>query len=361
MVSKDAEKLSRGSRTSFRPGGVLGAIALAVCLSGLAAFAGQRNAAQPDQTGDQSQPPANQPVQQTIQQGPDDPQSPQGRQQGQAPYPGQPPYNDQQDSQQGPPPNVAAPLTLVIPQGALITVRTSQWLSSDQNQPNDSFSATLHQPLVADGWVLARRGQTVLGRVAVAEKAGRVKGVSQLGVELTEITLVDGQQVHLHTQMIQNSAGTSRITDAAAMGTTTGLGAAIGAAANGGKGAAIGAGAGAVAGIVGVLATRGRPTVIYPETVLTFRLESPVNVSTERGTLAFQPVTQADYDQATLRHRPPNGPPPNYAPYPPYYAAYPPPYYYPQWGPGFYGWGWGPSIYIGGFRGGWGRGYRYRR
>ncbi len=254
-----------------------------------------------------------------------------------------------------------APTTLIMPQGTLITVRTSEWLSSDQNRPNDSFSATLQQPLVTDGWVMARRGQTVLGRVAVAEKAGRVKGLSQLGVELTEITLVDGQQVRLHTQMIQNSGGTSKTTDAAAMGTTTGLGAAIGAAANGGKGAAIGAGAGAVAGIVGVLATRGRPTVIYPETVLTFRLESPVTISTERSALAFQPVTQADYDQATLRHRPPNGAPPNYAPYPPYYAAYPPPYYYPVWSPWYYGWGWGPSIYIGGFRGGWGRGHRFRR
>ena len=57
------------------------------------------------------------------------------------------------------------------------------------------------------------------------------------------------------------------------MGVTTGAGAAIGAAAAGGSGAAIGAGAGFVASIAGVLLTRGKPTVIPPEDILTFRLE----------------------------------------------------------------------------------------
>lgn len=273
-------------RTALLFRGVLSAAVFGICLGASPMLAGQET---PDQAS------------QTMQQ---DEQNQQG-QQGEPEAP--PPYADAAPQEAG---NVVAPPRLTVPQGALITVRTSQWLSSDRNQPGDSFSATLQQPLVVNGWVVARRGQTVMGLVAVAEKAGRVKGVSQLGVELTEMTLIDGQQVPLHTQMIQNSAGSSNGRDAAALGTTTGLGAAIGAAAGGGKGAGIGAGAGAVAGIVGVLTTRGRPTVIYPETALTFRLDSPVAISTVRSQQAFQPVTQADYEQGNRRtQRVAGGPP----------------------------------------------------
>ena len=72
----------------------------------------------------------------------------------------------------------------------MIPVRLTEWLSSDKNQSGDQFSATLEQPLVANGWVVAVRGQIVTGRVAQVKKAGRVSGVSQLGVELSELTLV---------------------------------------------------------------------------------------------------------------------------------------------------------------------------
>jgi hypothetical protein len=81
------------------------------------------------------------------------------------------------------------------------------------------------------------RGQVVMGQVQLAQKAGRVKGVSQLGVELTDLTLVDGQQVPILTELWKASAGTSHGQDAATVGTTTALGAAIGAAADWGTGA----------------------------------------------------------------------------------------------------------------------------
>jgi len=236
----------------------------------------------------------------------------------------------------------------------MIPVRITEWLSSDKNQSGDQFSASLEQPLVANGWVVAVRGQIVTGRVALAKKAGRVSGASQLGVELSELTLVDGQVLPVRTQLLQSSAGTSNGRDAAGVATTTGLGAAIGAAAEGGEGAAIGAGAGAVAGIIGVLTTRGRPTVIPPESMLTFRLEAPLSISTERSQMAFQPVRSSDYrgDQdvyANPRHRVINGP------------RYPRPYYY--YPDPWFGWGYYPGLYFGysgfygprfhdGFRGG---------
>ncbi len=256
-----------------------------------------------------------------------------------------------------PPPSQHAALTL--PAGTLITVRTTEPLSSDRNVTGDTFTTVLDQPVVAQGLVVSRRGQTVMGRIASAQKAGRVQGVSQLAVELNELVLVDGQQIPIRTQLIQSSAGTSHGRDAEGIGTTTGLGAVIGAAAGGGTGAAIGAAAGAVAGVAGVLSTRGRPTEIYPETPLTFRLLDPVNISTEQSRSAFQPVSRYDYQDQDMRRNPPRYPLVESAP--PYYYS---PYYYPAWYPpfgygGYYGYyGFGPSIIIG--RGFYGHGYRHR-
>lgn len=222
------------------------------------------------------------------------------------------------------PANVPPPSTeLTLPAGSWITVRVTEPLSSDHNQPGDGFSATLVQPLVADGRVIARRGQTVGGRVAEAQKAGRVKGTSRLGIELIEISLVDGQQLPVKTQLIERQGDTSVGRNAAAIGAGTGVGAAIGAAAGRGSGAAIGAGVGAAASTIGVLVTRGKPTVVYPEAVLTFRLEAPLTVSTERAEEAFQPVTKEDYAPTRFRRRwPPS----------PRYAGYYPPFFY---GPAF--------------------------
>src|SRR4030095_265556 len=74
---------------------------------------------------------------------------------------------------------------LTIPGGSWITVRVNEPLSSDHSQPGDAFTATLAEPVVANGRVLARRGQTVAGVVVEAQKAGHVKGTSRLGIELT--------------------------------------------------------------------------------------------------------------------------------------------------------------------------------
>ena len=251
----------------------------------------------------------------------------------------------QQDSpSQAPQDQQVVPSTLTLPAGTVIRLRVDEWLSSDRNLPGDAFSATLDEPIVVDGWVVARRGQSETGTVSEAKKAGRIKGTSELGLQLNQLTLVDGQQLPLQTQMLQTSAGAAKGRDAAAIGTTTGVGAAIGAIADEGAGAAIGAGAGAVAGIIGVLSTRGKQTVIPPETLLSFRLQTPVTISTERSQVAFLPVTQQDYDarEPTLRRQ--HMAAPRRSIYPPYYYDYAYPWYpYPY---GFY-----PGAFSFGFYG----------
>jgi len=268
---------------------------------------------------------------------------------------------------QGPSPAVdptpaAVPGRITIPAGTFITVRVDQFLSSDKNKPDDGFSATLSRPLVAAGLVVARRGETLGGRVVEARKAGRVKGVSQLQITLNSLALADGHQVPIRTELTSITGTTSKGRDAAAIATTTVTGAAIGGAAAWGPGAAIGGGAGLIAGTVGVLVTRGHPTVVYPESQLTFRLAEPVSFSTERAPQAFVPMASA-YPQRAAAQGPPQGPPPGYQGCSgPECAPPPPPYYY---GP-YYPYYWGPSFgfyYGGGFygHGYYGRGWGFRR
>jgi len=380
----NSERTSRNTCKEWN-GRTLGVLALGILLSAAPALAQQGQQNPPDQTNppagtpatapansqagapanvpqtqqDQTMPP--QQAQQDQQQQQDQSAAPQENQQGADQQPDQqaapPPPPDQagplppaptpQNQQTAPPPQpytrarpANLPDALTIPAGTVIQVRTSDWLSSDRNKPGDEFIATLAQPIVVDGWVVMRRNQNIIGHVTDAKRAGRVKGVSKLQLDLSQLTLVDGQLLPVRTTLLNASAGTSNGRDAAAIGLTTGTGAAIGAAAAGGPGAAIGAGAGFVASVAGVLLTRGKPTIIPPEDVLTFRLENPVTISTVRSNVAFRPVTSQDYAQSKPASRPrlvrPYPPPPPYGYYAYPYGPYPYPAYY-----GYYGrWGW---------------------
>jgi hypothetical protein len=298
-------------------------------------------------------------------------QAPYGQAQPQYPQ-SQYPQGQQPNYRQGPAPynqmsrQAAVPSQLSVAPGTFLTVRVNEFLSADQNSQGDPFSASLIQPLVVNGVVVAEPGQTIAGRVVEAQKAGRVEGTARLRIELTELTLVDGQQVPIQTLLIDRRGDTSIGRDVAGVAGITGLGAAIGSTADWGRGAAIGAGAGAAVGVLGVLLTRGQPSVILPEQALTFRLEAPVMIYTDRAPQAFRYVQPNEYDRPTYSQspHPPSAPQYARAPYvAPYPASYPAPYPGPYFGtpylysPFYYGpsfsFFWGSRYY--------GRPYGYAR
>ena len=248
------------------------------------------------------------------------------------------------------------PSQINLPAGTFVIVRVNEKLSSDHNQPGDFFTATLVRPLIANGLVIAQPGQNIAGRVSEAANARHGNGSSRLGLELTELSLADGQQVPIRTQLIQYQRGSSNGRDVGVMVGTTAAGAAIGAAAGGGLGAGIGAVGGAIAGTIGVAVTHGHATEIHPEATLTFRTIDNVAIATDRSGDAFQPVRQQDYRSYREQGQPVQravAPP---APYYGYYGGYYDPFYYPYgyypYG-GFYGYpGFGVVIRGGGFRGG---------
>jgi hypothetical protein len=181
-----------------------------------------------------------------------------------------------------PPPPPPPPRQVTLTAGTLIPVRLVEGLSSDRNQPGDTFTGTLESPMVVDGLAIAERGARVEGRVVQSQKAGRVKGVSDLAIELTHLKTSDGQRVELQTEAFEKRGETSVGSDAAKVGAAAGIGAAIGAIAGGGKGAGIGAAIGGAAGTGGVMATRGKPAVLPSETKINFRLKNPVTITERR-------------------------------------------------------------------------------
>ena len=140
-------------------------------------------------------------------------------------------------------------------------------------------AATLDQPLVIDGFVIAEKGARCEGRVVESDPGGKVKGVAHMEVELTRIHTADGQRITVHTASFGQDAPTTRKTDAAKVGGGAALGAIIGALAGGGKGAGIGAAAGGAAGAGDVMLTRGKPAEIRVETRVTFRVQDPITIT----------------------------------------------------------------------------------
>jgi hypothetical protein len=162
-----------------------------------------------------------------------------------------------------------------------VSIRLDEALSTERSFQGDQFRATLDAPIVVDGLVIAEKGSRAMGRVVEIDKGGRVKGVAELGIELTQLNTADGQKIQLQTESVRKQANTERRKDAAKVGAVAGLGAIIGAIAGGGKGAAIGAGAGGAAGAGGIAATRGKAAEFPVESKITFRLRDSITI-TER-------------------------------------------------------------------------------
>ena len=176
-----------------------------------------------------------------------------------------------------PPPN-----RVTLPAGTVINVRLAESLSTEKNEQGDTFYATLDEPLVAGGFVIAEKHARVEGRVVDAVRGGRGGSSAHLILALTKVHTSDGQIVHIETADIDNKGDSSKGENAARVGGGAVLGAIIGALAGGGKGAGIGAAAGGAAGAGSIALTHGHAASLPTETRLSFHLQKPV-VITERS------------------------------------------------------------------------------
>ena len=171
--------------------------------------------------------------------------------------------------------NQPGPIT--IPAGTVVTVRTSQALSSKTSQAGETFTATVAQPVNVGESVAIPDGAKATGTVVTAHALGRFKGGALLQLKLTSIE-IGGQNVPVETSSVARSEKGKGKRSATLIGGGAGLGALIGGIAGGGKGAAIGALAGAGAGTAGTAFTGNKEIVIPAEYALSFKLTNPVEV-----------------------------------------------------------------------------------
>jgi hypothetical protein len=140
------------------------------------------------------------------------------------------------------PAQVPAAFSLVP--GTQIHVRTADSLSALDDGYGGHFIGVLVQPVVVDGWVVARAGQYIVGEAVAADKNSKVR------LRLNQLILVDGELVRIETASVT------------------------------------------------------MPLHAPPQSLVSFSLTTAASVSTSRGRVAFKPVTAEGYTNFPLGNAP---------------------------------------------------------
>ncbi len=172
----------------------------------------------------------------------------------------------------------AAPVSVTVPEGTTLSIRLIDEVNTERNKAGDPFKATLDSPVVVGDKVAIPADADIEGRVVQAQNQGHYAGTSQLALELVRITY-NGHSYDIRTEQFSKQGSSRGKRTAATVGGGAALGAIIGGIAGGGKGAAIGAAAGAGAGTGAEAITKPTPIKLPAETLLSFRLDSPVTVT----------------------------------------------------------------------------------
>ncbi|HSS96815.1 MAG TPA: hypothetical protein VLK33_07290, partial [Terriglobales bacterium] len=156
-----------------------------------------------------------------------------------------------------------------IPSGTTIKIRMIDRLTSAEARVNDTFRATLEEPLTVNDKELYPRGADVTGRVVDVHSSGRLSEPGELDLVLNTVSS-GGRTSSLRVTPLVMKGDSHGKSNATKIGGGAALGAIIGAIAGGGKGAAIGPAAGGGLGGGVQAATKGQQIKLPSETVLNF-------------------------------------------------------------------------------------------
>lgn len=173
--------------------------------------------------------------------------------------------------------NAPQPAPVVVPDGTVLHIRINQRISVKTSHEGDPFDGTIVNPVAVNGVEVIPAGSIARGRVVASHKRGHFKGRSVLELTLTGLD-VNGRHYRLDTgTVVRTKSGKGKRT-AAFIGGGTGVGMLIGGVASGGVGLLIGGLSGAGAGTLGAAFTGNKDIDIPAETVMTFKLDQPIQL-----------------------------------------------------------------------------------
>jgi len=161
-----------------------------------------------------------------------------------------------------------------LPAGSVVTVRMIDSIDSDRTNEGRTYRASLDEPIVVNGAMVADRGSDATVKVVRVQQSGKISGNEEVQLVLAGLN-INGRMVPVNTGAATVAEKSKGSQSAKVIGGTAVVGAIIGAIAGGGKGAAIGAASGAGAGAA-VQAIRGQRVQIASESTLDFTLNDPV-------------------------------------------------------------------------------------
>lgn len=190
----------------------------------------------------------------------------------------------------------------VIPAGTRIPLLLKQAISTKNAREGDSVYAETAFPFVVNDRVLVPAGTYIQGKISHVERAGRVRGRSELLVHFTSMIYPSGYTLMLPASVenmpgsentsikdkegtIQEDKNTTKKVEDAAKGGAIGTmgGATAGGLATGGlNGARVGAGLGAAAGVAWALLKHGPDVRLEVGTSIEMEIQRPITVDASR-------------------------------------------------------------------------------
>jgi hypothetical protein len=183
-----------------------------------------------------------------------------------------------------PPPPPPAPefVDLQIPADSVLGLQVERTVTSELARVEDKVSARVTRDVRVGSRVAIPAGSVVAGSVTEVDRGGKMKGKARLAVRFHTVTLGDGTQLPIRTDVVVREGESPAKETAAKVGGAAIGGAILGAILGGGKGAVLGGAIGAAGGTAATMAGKANPAVLPAGSTVSVRMQQPVTVTVEK-------------------------------------------------------------------------------
>jgi hypothetical protein len=177
-------------------------------------------------------------------------------------------------------------------EGANITVRLAQQITSADTQPGTAFRASVMKDVYSDGKVIIPAGSEMRGRVVSVSQGHHLGPHATIHLRPDEVVLPDGTAYRVFAEVVETDAPGTRADDeggieasnhykkdAVEYGAAVGAGAVVGGAVGGPVGAGVGTLVGAGAATTHMLLQNPQEAKLPEGTLLVFTLTQPMSVT----------------------------------------------------------------------------------